>query len=593
MQNRNSSSLVVPSFLAISGLILITAACVSRGAPSYALKADEEEVIDVDELAERQITSFSAVFAQPKEDSVSYSKVVHQNLDGIPLEQSQTLMDEAKSFVQERSKSNTHVAVLRRCKHDENDIFCIAFKERWNVERSRRKSQGAPLSAKQVLAQLKSKDFVKLEKASSKQIITAAKKLKSAQLLEVSRAATLSPICISETLSLGLAAVLEVGFPQDENVTLSRTLLEQSTKCAKGEALDRANYRLAMLHVWKNDCQQALPLFDAQLKSGEAKYLQSRSTYWRDWCQKKSPSVVAKSTVEPGKEMYKEFPLSFHSLVADEGFNTPAFDLLTSNPDPVIAYRSTTNKTLNSILAAADVFLRIDEKDLAFHLLEGVKPDHISAEPAEVLLYLSIVANRAQFGLLKFQAMTKAFDKNPSIKTPVTMKFYYPNWYYELVEEHKESVNPYLLLALIRQESAFNPKAQSAAGARGLMQLLPGTAKSFGRIKKNDLFIPKKNIQAGVKFFSYLLKRYNGQVHLALAAYNAGPSAVDDWVKRYPTENSVLFMDLVPYRETREYVATILRNWYWYNKLYASESTQQSKLQSPVGEALQVSRSNE
>lgn len=569
----------------IIGTFLFTSACISKTSITVALAAaeEEEEVIDDEE---RQITSLlDSIGVLPKAEPQGYNKIIQQNLDGLHGSEIEGRTLAAKEFIEDRRKTNTHNAVIKRCNVDPEDIFCVAFKERWNVERSKRKYRGISIPLKQVQLQLKNKDFIKLENVSSKPIITAAKKLKIVQLREVSSAAVAAEGCLSDNVYSNLAFVLETDFPQPESVELARSLQEKLTKCSKGEVAEKAMYRLAMFNVWKNQCSAAVPLFEAQLKSSEAKYLQSRSTYWREWCNKQVPKNE-KTASQVSQEMFREFPLSFHSLVADDGFTTPAFHLLTANPDPPVQFRSTTNKTLNSILDAADIFMRLDEKETAFHLLEGIKQDHISAEPAEVLLYISIVADRAQFGLLKFQVMSKAFEKNPAVKTPITMKFYYPNWYYELVEEHKDKVNPYLLLALIRQESAFNPKAQSGAGAKGLMQLLPRTARSFARVRSHELFIPKKNVEAGAKFFSYLLKRFNGQVHLALAAYNAGPSAVDDWIKRYPTDNSVLFMDLVPYRETREYVATILRNWYWYNKLYAGDQKQSNYIELNQGRVI-------
>jgi len=92
----------------------------------------------------------------------------------------------------------------------------------------------------------------------------------------------------------------------------------------------------------------------------------------------------------------------------------------------------------------------------------------------------------------------------------------------EAAERHR--VDPALIRAVIETESNWNPAAVSRKGARGLMQLIPSTAQRFG---VNDMFSPKQNIDAGVRYLKALLERYNGNLELALAAYNAGEGAVD------------------------------------------------------------------
>ncbi|MGC4084108.1 MAG: lytic transglycosylase domain-containing protein [Vicinamibacterales bacterium] len=113
----------------------------------------------------------------------------------------------------------------------------------------------------------------------------------------------------------------------------------------------------------------------------------------------------------------------------------------------------------------------------------------------------------------------------------------------DLIDEHasRQGVRKDLVRAVIQVESGFNPRAISSKGAMGLMQLMPGTARDLGVANPLD---PSENVRGGVAYLRQLLDRYDGDERLALAAYNAGPGAVDSHGQTVP-----------PYNETRSYVS--------------------------------------
>jgi soluble lytic murein transglycosylase len=154
----------------------------------------------------------------------------------------------------------------------------------------------------------------------------------------------------------------------------------------------------------------------------------------------------------------------------------------------------------------------------------------------------------------------------------------YPKPFWEDVQQQAQAtaLDPYLVLSIMRQESAFATTAVSSAGARGLMQLMPATAQlvsqrlHLGKVTDAMLEQPQLNIRLGTHYFASMLQRYQGDTVLALAAYNAGPGRADRWRKEWPNLPQDEFIERIPFNETRLYVKLILRNMMNYERLYTA-----------------------
>lgn len=155
-------------------------------------------------------------------------------------------------------------------------------------------------------------------------------------------------------------------------------------------------------------------------------------------------------------------------------------------------------------------------------------------------------------------------------------KLIYPIHYSDNINEfaQKYSVNPIILLSLIKEESHFNPLAVSTSNARGLMQMLPETSKDVARwqnlpeINELMLFQPSTNIKYGAAYYKYLKSNLNDDNLLAVASYNAGPGAVLRWYNHKESSDMDEFIENIPYEQTQTYVKKVFAAYWNYKRIY-------------------------
>ena len=146
--------------------------------------------------------------------------------------------------------------------------------------------------------------------------------------------------------------------------------------------------------------------------------------------------------------------------------------------------------------------------------------------------------------------------------------------YAEYVKKYANeyNVDEYLIYAIIKAESNFEPNAESHRGAKGLMQLMYSTAEDIAKrinvnLNEDNILEPDININLGTKYISMLIQKYNN-TNLALAAYNAGSGNVDGWIEKGTLKSDGSDIENVPFTETNNYVRKILRDYEIYKNIY-------------------------
>jgi soluble lytic murein transglycosylase-like protein len=214
----------------------------------------------------------------------------------------------------------------------------------------------------------------------------------------------------------------------------------------------------------------------------------------------------------------------------------------------------------------------------------------LPSTPSAQYFLASLYVNNQQHAAA-FRALSSVLEAlSPAEMRGLPREFWtmlYPQAFWPEVNQLAQTrgLDPYLVLSIIRQESAFNPAAISSSGARGLMQLMPTTAQElFTKLKlpqepASRLHDPQLSITLGTHYFAGLMQRYQGNVVLALAGYNAGPARASRWREQWSGVPTDEFIERIPLDETRNYVKLILRNLMMYERLY-KESQSRTVLES-------------
>lgn len=224
----------------------------------------------------------------------------------------------------------------------------------------------------------------------------------------------------------------------------------------------------------------------------------------------------------------------------------------------------------------------VDEAKYLVNLTSDAEKDSAQIKLGEMLVRSGNFRTPIKFADRKVKAAV--VSGKPAVVPKKVWQLAYPKGYWNSVAAKAKAfdVDPYLVLAVIREESRFNPRAVSRSGARGLMQIMPRTGRGIAKdLKKTGyrttkLYTPALNIEMGAYYLSNLIKNFQGNVYLSLAGYNGGPNKIRKYVKSWynGSLNSVdidEFVETIPGRETRLYVQKVMGSYFEYKRLYGTK----------------------
>ncbi len=196
--------------------------------------------------------------------------------------------------------------------------------------------------------------------------------------------------------------------------------------------------------------------------------------------------------------------------------------------------------------------------------------------PAEWTEQFRALETARQWGELSDLLDRIASDYMPELLPLSVRQLLYPRYFYDSISADAKSydADPTLVLAIMREESRFNPRAKSEAAARGLLQFIITTARQIGRdvglvdVAPEDLYDPRVIIRLGAKYISTLSKEFNNDHYAVASSYNAGPKQTALWLRLAPAPGDDYFLSAITFDETKQYVRKVMNSYKRYVELY-------------------------
>lgn len=322
---------------------------------------------------------------------------------------------------------------------------------------------------------------------------------------------------------------------------------------------------------------EALAVFDRYIKAYPDGDWKTNSLFWSAKIHDKFGRTAERDA--KARQIVDEFPFSYYTYRVRELWGTSSLQPSSNTfPDIDAELAKITEPRFEVVRALQDVGL-----DRAAAREMKVLAAKYSANPGVQFMLADVYVRGGE----PFKANTvlqrnfRSFVRHGGTNIPRRFwQILFPLAYWDALatEAQRRGLDPYLLASITRQESGFEPSTVSNAGAVGLMQIMPeeasriATAGELGAITRDDLFVPETNIAVGAAEYSQKLAVMKGNHTLAIASYNAGERAVGTWLEKTPVDDLDVFIETIPYAETRLYVKTVTRNRFEYRRIYESSN---------------------
>ncbi len=387
-----------------------------------------------------------------------------------------------------------------------------------------------------------------------------------------------------------LSRIFEQKKQHEKAISILELMLK---KFPQGDYAPNGYWRIGWTNYLLGDYQKAAEIFSKAASRFPDSSNRDMLLYWAGKSNEKNGKIeTAHSYYQKGA---KEYPYNYYGHRARTRLNKKSGNTL-KIIDPSLQ-RNMENEFINAAekpqLNPKDSFHYEKTKELmALGLYESVLEEvrmiakHVSINTPEKILWIGNLYVQAG-GYHRALSLMEGFLKELPKKRAKTLsseywKLFFPLAYREVVAKNASSykIDPFFIEGLIRQESAFNADSLSRAGARGLMQLMPATGKHEfqkkykGEFQVDKLFHPKINITLGSQHLANLFNKTDNNPILVLSGYNAGLSRAIKWKNTLKTSDPDVFIEMVPFRETRGYIKKVLRNYFNYILLYGNGEEQ-------------------